>query len=69
MTCPGFSSRAGPQSEAVTSTATDSSTRSPYRLFVDDKRDPDFLEFLTRQGSRDSNTTGPWLIVRTQQEA
>ena len=42
---------------------------SPYRLFVDDERDPAFLEFLIRQGSRDITPDGPWVIARTQQEA
>ena len=42
---------------------------NPYRLFVDDERDPAFLEFLIRQGSRDITPDGPWVIARTQQEA
>ncbi len=41
----------------------------PYRLFVDDERDPAFLEFLIRQGSRDIDPAGPWVVVRTQREA
>ena len=42
---------------------------NPYRLFVDDERDPAFLEFLIRQGSRDITPDGPWVIARTQQES
>ena len=41
----------------------------PYRLFIDDERDPAFLEFLIRQGSRDLVPDGPWIVVRSQQEA
>ena len=42
---------------------------NPYRLFVDDERDPAFLEFLIRQGSRDITPDGPWVIARSQPEA
>ena len=45
------------------------STPSTYRLFVDDERDPSFLEFLIRQGVRDITPEGPWVVVRSQQEA
>ena len=69
MTLPGFSRRAGPQSGVVISTVTPSSAQHPYRLFVDDERDQALLEFLIRQGSRDINPAGPWVIARTQQEA
>ena len=44
-------------------------TISAYRLFVDDERDPAFLEFLIRQGSRDLVPDGPWMIARSQPEA
>lgn len=40
-----------------------------YRLFVDDERDPAFLEFLVRQGSRDLVPDGPWVVARSQPEA
>jgi hypothetical protein len=42
---------------------------SPYRLFIDDDRDPPFLEFLIRQGSRDLVPDGPWVVARSQPEA
>ena len=42
---------------------------SSYRLFIDDEREPAFLEFLIRQGSRDLVPDGPWVVVRSQPEA
>ena len=44
-------------------------TTSSYRLFIDDEREPAFLEFLIRQGSRDLVPDGPWVVVRSQPEA
>ena len=44
-------------------------TNSFYRLFIDDEREPAFLEFLIRQGSRDLVPDGPWVVVRSQPEA
>lgn len=40
--------------------------RNPYRLFVDDEREPIFLKFLIRQCVSDLVTEGPWVIVRSQ---
>ena len=41
----------------------------PYRLFVDDERDPAFLAFLATHGVHDLVQDGPWVIARTQSEA
>ena len=41
----------------------------PYRLFVDDEREPSFLAFLINQGAHDIFADGPWVTVRTQHEA
>ena len=48
---------------------TASSALHPYRLFVDDERDPAFLAFLATQGVHDLVQDGPWVIARTQAEA
>ena len=46
-----------------------STSPQPYRLFVDDERDPAFLAFLATHGVRDLVQGGPWVVARTQQEA
>ena len=46
-----------------------STSPQPYRLFVDDWRDPAFLAFLATHGVQDLVQGGPWVIARTQSEA